>query len=113
MFKMEVKTTQNPPTHSALFGYTLHWRMSAKHERIDDPTLYYCFVHIARDTHRFRFFVVPSAVVATHVRDQHALWLRSPASRTGAQTHKDSDIREFHLGLNEQCDYPLATPLAV
>src|SRR5215813_12795982 len=72
-YQVEVKTNherRNGPTASKLFGkFVTSWQMHAKHERITDLDLFYCFVHINTSRtelpkHAFRFFIVPSAVVA-------------------------------------------------
>src|SRR6478672_3943790 len=50
MRKIEVKTSQKPLKYG--------WVMSEKHERINDPDLFFCFVNITSDS-TFRFFIVP------------------------------------------------------
>jgi hypothetical protein len=70
--------------------------MSVKHERIDDDSLFYCFV-VLRGTHELpHFFIVPSAYVAAYVREQHAYWVRKkhPA---GA----DTSIRRFRIPVSD------------
>lgn len=109
MFKLEVKTSFNgKPSHSKMFGHTLSWVMSKKHESITDPNLFYCFVNIARETNRFDFYIVPSAIVADYVRAQHQYWLDATAidHRKGV----DTDIRRFRLGVDET-EYSIETPL--
>ncbi|MDO8619214.1 MAG: hypothetical protein Q7R49_04710 [Candidatus Daviesbacteria bacterium] len=65
MFRVEVKTSfASKPSRSKLFGLTLSWIMMDKHETISDEKLYYCFVNIEDQTNIFRFFIVPSSVVA-------------------------------------------------
>ena len=96
MWKIEVKTnyrkSRERPTVSRLHGRTLSsWIMQKKHETISDSTLFYCFVNIGTPTNVFKFYIVPSAVVARYVKDQHAHWLRSG-------TVKDSDMRIFRIG---------------
>ena len=54
MRKLEVKTTQKPIARG--------WVMNEKHERLSDADLLFCFVAIKDSS--FRFFIVPSAVVA-------------------------------------------------
>ena len=49
MFKLEVKTSYDKkPVVSKLFGRTLSWVMGDKHEKIDDPRLFYCFTNIEK-----------------------------------------------------------------
>ncbi len=77
--------------------------MSEKHEKISDPNLFYCFVEISDDAQRFRFFIVPSRVVAKYVREQHNVWLKHGHSKT------TTTMRQFRLGTKEE-KYPIATP---
>ena len=50
MYRLEVKTTGyrradgGAGKRSGLFGYNFEWLLSEKHEEIDDPSLFYCFV---------------------------------------------------------------------
>lgn len=108
MFKIEVKTHyRNTPTHSKLFGHTLGWIMSQKHETIIDPNLFYVFVNITNDTGVFRYFVVPSEKVAIYVKEQHELWLNTGAKQLNGETL----MRKFRIGL-EDTGYEIYTPLA-
>jgi hypothetical protein len=68
--------------------------MSARHERIRDERLFYCFVHFEhiRDEKPL-VFVVPAEVVAKVLNASHKKWLATPG-RSG-QKHKDSSIRKF------------------
>jgi hypothetical protein len=104
MLKLEVKTKWGRGAKSKLFGTCVsQWIMDQKHETIRDADLFYCFVHIARDTKHFRFFLVPSDVVADYVKAQHKLWLRADPK------HRDTRIRRFRIGL-EQEQYLIQTP---
>lgn len=77
--------------------------MSRKPENIIDSDLFYSFVNIAGDDGpSFRFFIVPSNVVAEYVRASHEYWLRADPA------HKDTSVREFRLAL-ETDGYPLPT----
>ena len=112
MYKLEVKTSGyltakgTAARRSRLFGHTFSWVMSKKHETILDPSLFYCFVNLAKTNGTsFRFFVVPSRVVAHYVKAQHQLWLEDD------QTHKDTPMRIFRLALSKD-GYPLSTPSA-
>jgi hypothetical protein len=108
MFKIEVKTHyRNTSTHSDMFGHTLGWVMSEKHEEIKDPDLYYIFVSIVGDNHSFRFFIVPSAIVANYVKEQHAYWLKSRPN----EENKYTNIRKFRIGLDEST-YTVPTALS-
>lgn len=80
--------------------------MGKKHETLTDPKLFYCFINIEGvEATRFRFFIVPSQVIATYVRDQHQIWLRADPS------HKDSNIRVFRLAIEKE-EHSLPTPMA-
>jgi hypothetical protein len=114
-YQVEVKTNyqkRNGPTDSKFFGrFATSWPMEEKHERIKDSNLFYCFVHI--NTNRtdplknlFRFFIVPSAIVAEYVREEHQAWLRDdPAHRTSAR-------RVFRIGLPNDRHVEVPAPLA-
>jgi hypothetical protein len=72
MFQLEVKTgirnINDKPIQTRLFGKTVaYWIMTAKHENIHHPTLFYCFVLIHEHTIALRFFIVPSRLVADYV----------------------------------------------
>lgn len=112
MYRVEVKTSGNQDAkgsaaiRSPFWGHCYAWRMSKKHEDIIDPSLFYCFVNFAGlERASFRFFIVPSEIVAGYLAVSHQLWLRGDPNR------KDSAIREFRLALQED-GYPLPTPLA-
>ena len=112
MYRLEVKTTGyrssrgSAAKRSRLFGYNFDWLMGSKHEHVIDSSLFYCFVNIDGDEGTsFRFFIVPSRVVAEYVRAQHQLWLDQDSS------HKDTSMRVFRLAL-ERDGYPIPTPSA-
>ena len=112
MYRLEVKTSGyrrsggGAGKRSKLFGHTYTWIMSKKHETLIDRSLFYCFVNLAeKDGASFRFFIVPSKVVAEYVSAQHELWLGDDP------THKDTSIRSFRLALHTD-GYPLPTPNA-
>lgn len=110
MFKLEVKTSYaGKPSHSKMFGHTLSWMMNKKHERISDPNLFYCFVNIEKETSLFRFFIVPSNVVANYVKKQHEYWLQN----TDGLSQKDLNItmRNFRIGVDVD-GYKIKTPLS-
>ncbi len=105
MFRVEVKTSfASKPSHSKLFGHIFTWIMGEKHETTIDPNLFYCFVNIEKEAKSFRFFLVPSKLVAEHVRDSHQYWLKQ-----GEVT--DNTIRVFRIGLDDS-DYTVFTPSA-
>ena len=109
MFKLEVKTnhksSRSAGISSKLFGnFVSAWIMGEKHEIMKDPSLYYCFVNISQDAKTFRFFIVPSNVVAEYVKVQHKLWLDDKASHSRKNT-----IRMFRIGLKNE-KYRIPTP---
>ena len=58
MLKLEVKTnyrsTRSGGSKSKDFGnYVSAWVMSEKHEQMNDPILFFCFVNISRDRKSF------------------------------------------------------------
>jgi len=74
MYRLEVKTnckdSRNKPSASKVHGRTLSgWIMNEKHEEIVSSGLFYCFVNISKDTDQFKFYIVPSRVVAKYVKE--------------------------------------------
>ncbi|WP_299826968.1 hypothetical protein [uncultured Roseobacter sp.] len=70
------------------------WHMSAKHENIVSPTLYYCFVDfVSTSAKACKVWIVPSETVADAVRLSHATWLATPGAK--GQQRKDSTMRRF------------------
>src|SRR6266478_7495581 len=68
-YQLEVKTnfknSRNRPSVSTIHGKAVSgWIMNKKSETINSPSLFYCFVNISKDTRLFKFYIVPSAVVA-------------------------------------------------
>ncbi len=92
--KVEVKTTDRPPSRERLFSAEpcYHWAMGAKHERIAEANLFYCFVALRGSDELPRFFVVPSPYVAAYVGEQHRLWL---GTRKGPQA--ETTMRRFRI----------------
>jgi hypothetical protein len=84
---VEVKTTVSGPRSGSIFADEpcYAWTMDAKHERLIDANLFYCFVLLRDCTQLPRFFIVPSTYVAAYVREQHAYWLRRRL-KPGAET---------------------------
>lgn len=108
MFQLEVKTgvrnIHEKPIQTKLFGKAVaDWIMTAKHEKIHHPTLFYCFVLIHEHTNAFRFFIVPSRLVADYVRETHRYWLDQDLK------HRDNDMRLFRIGLPDET-YAIPTP---
>lgn len=109
MYKLEVKTNlrdlKKRPAESKYFGKTVSdWIMHAKHERIYEDTLFYCFVTIGKSGHAFRFFIVPSRIVANYVKREHQYWLKHTIRGKGG------DMRLFRIGLRGE-KYRFPTPV--
>ena len=64
--------------------------MSKKHETMIDPSLFYCFVIIWVPTSSFKFYIVPSKVVARYVKAEHEHWLTE--KRRERKNVKDSKM---------------------
>lgn len=110
MLRLEVKTSyNNKPALSKIFGHTLNWMMGEKHETIEDPNLFYCFVNIEKHAQTFRFFIIPSRVVARYVREEHQHWLER--SHGEHREVRSTTMRQFRLGLDDG-GYAIETPLA-
>ena len=113
MYQLEVKTNlrnADQTSESKVHGKFLSdWMMSKKHENISSPTLFYCFVNISKNTSLFKFYIVPSKVVAEYVKEQHVLWL-AEKKKEGKKV-KNLDVRIFRIGIRDE-KYPIATPLA-
>ena len=70
------------------------WHMGQKHENIVAPTLFYAFLDFGVGlTAPPRCYVVPSAIVASAVRESHAYWLGHPGKN--GQQRNDSTMRRF------------------
>ncbi|OHA31495.1 MAG: hypothetical protein A3B11_00860 [Candidatus Taylorbacteria bacterium RIFCSPLOWO2_01_FULL_44_26] len=114
MYQLEVKTnfknSRNKPSVSKVHWKAVSgWIMKKEHESINIPTLFYCFVNISRDTNNFKFYIVPSRVVAKYVKDQHDLWIRE--KKKESKEVKDGDMRIFRIGVDGE-KYPILTPTA-
>ena len=113
-YQLEVKTHlvkgRYKPSQSSLFGtIASSWVMNEKHQRIEEPRRFYCFVNILHDSKSFEFYIVPSKVVAHYVTEEHKHWLN--AHRKNGQKVKPNDMRTFRLGV-EGSEYPIRTPIA-
>lgn len=109
MIRLEVKTnyrsSRSAGGNSRLFGsFVSAWIMGEKHEEMRDQNLFYCFVNIGEDTKQFRFYIVPSRVVADYVKAQHAMWLDEKESHS-----RDNSMRTFRIGTKSE-KYPIPTP---
>ena len=98
LFRVEVKTTDRPPRRETLFSDEPNyvWAMGAKHEKLVDPRLFYCFVALQGLDQLPRFFVVPSEYVAAYVRQQHAYWLS-----TRVKPVAETSMRRFRIPMSD------------
>lgn len=116
MYQLEVKTNNycnemGKYSKSDLFGkYVSDWIMSEKHEVIHRPELFYCFVGINKKTNIFRYFIVPSAVVAKYVKDEHKYWVKIK-KKEKAKVKLDTNMRLFRIGVKGE-KYNFDTPTA-
>jgi hypothetical protein len=78
------------------------WHMREKHETISFPDLFYCFVDF--EPREPVTYVVPSALVADVVREEHAAWKATP-SKTG-KPRGETELRRLRPR------YPYAVPSA-
>jgi hypothetical protein len=69
------------------------WHMSDKHELIISPTLFYCFVDMEDKTGLPITFVIPSAIVASIIKDSHQLWLDTPGK--DGKAHNSTKMRRL------------------
>ena len=110
MLKLEVKTnhrsSRSEGSKSKDFGsFVSGWIMGEKHEQMNDPSLFYCFVNISQDRKTFKFYIMPSAVVADYVARENKHWLAGAAE--GKRKH--TTMRTFRLGRASE-QYPIPTP---
>lgn len=114
MFQLEVKTnfqnSRNKPSTSKVHGKSVsEWMMNKRHEEIISTNLFYCFVNIGKNTNLFRFYIVPSTLVAKYVKEEHAHWLKE--KRKEGKNVRDSEMRVFRIGLRGE-QYKVKTPTA-
>lgn len=114
-YQLEVKTNlqkdKKKPSVSKIHGkFISDWMMSEKHEKIDIPTLFYCFVNISKDSHLFKFYIVPSNVVAQYVKEEHQIWI-DEKKKEGKDVKFDTDRRLLRIGIKGE-EYPINTPTA-
>ena len=112
MYQLEVKTNYKSPwkkpRKSILFGvFVSDWIMNVKHEKITISNLFYCFVNNEKGTNIFKYYIVPSKLVADYIRKQHKLWLKE--KKKEGKKIKDTDIRIFRMGLDGE-KYRVPTP---
>jgi len=113
LYQLEVKTNyindKKKPSVSKIHGkFVSDWIMSKKHEDIDIPNLFYCFVNISKDTHLFKFYIVPSKVVAKYIKEEHQIWI-DEKKKEEKKVKYDTDMRLFRMGVKGET-YLVKTP---
>ena len=99
MYQLEVKTRfRMGVKKSKRYGPVFEWVMSKKHEKLKNSRLFYCFVNIGKDD-AFRYFVVPSRIVAMYVRREHRRW------KGWSRPSAENDMRTFRLRV-ASADFP-------
>ena len=70
------------------------WVLNKRHEDIRRALLFYAFVDLGREpTDTPQCWVVPSAIVAEVIKENHIAWLAAPG-RNG-QAHRDTEMRSL------------------
>jgi hypothetical protein len=82
---IQVKTNQ---------GTRKAWVLNSKCEGYSAPNMFYVFVNLRDKVSQPDFYIVPSKVVASRIRKNHAAWLRTSGKK--GQPHNDSSMRMFH-----------------
>lgn len=80
---IQVKTTKSHP----------RWILSNKAEDYFARNLYYVFVNMKGSHDGPEFHIVPSKVVAHHIKTHHRRWLRRRGK--GGRKHRDNTMRIF------------------
>ncbi len=76
-------------------GNSRDWMLTSKAETYFAGNLFYVFVNLKMPQERPDFFIVPSQVVADHIRIGHSRWLKTPGKN--GQEHKNSNVRKFRV----------------
>ena len=85
------------------YGTDKGWHMSAKHELISEPRLFYAFVDLEPEPPVT--YVVPSSVVADVVKKSHHQWLTTPGAK--GQQRNETGFRRVLPAYKEVVDgYP-------
>ena len=69
--------------------------VNKKAETLIDDYLYYAFVRLNMPDGIPEFWIVPSKVVATVIKEEHIIWMKTPAKNGSA--HKENPMRNFYL----------------
>jgi hypothetical protein len=69
------------------------WHMKAKHERMARPLLFYCFVDFGLNHDAPKCWVIPSRIVATHIKKSYDVWMATPGK--GGKAHTATEMRRL------------------
>jgi hypothetical protein len=69
------------------------WPLNEKAESLSRPRLFYVFVRLAGMNERPEFYIIPSDVVAKHVKADHTEWIHKPGLH--GQPHQPTRMRQF------------------
>jgi hypothetical protein len=77
------------------------WTMNVKHENIIRDSLFYCFVDFENSPNDMpKCWVIPSAIVASVLKQSHKAWLDSP--RRDGRQHQDWSMRRITHSYNHK-----------
>lgn len=99
---IQVKTTTGDPMKKHP-KRTIGWMLSEKHENVQSKNLFYVFVYLKPANEMPEFYIVPSTVVASHIKARHQEWLREPG-RNGRK-HNENIMRVFDMDDDELSGY--------
>ena len=69
------------------------WMLNQKAESFYSNNHFYVFLNLHDNQQQPDYFIVPSGVVATHVKEAHATWLATPGK--AGRAHIDTSMRKF------------------
>lgn len=75
------------------------WVLNSKSENYFADNLFYVFVNLHGTSKSPEYFIVPSKVVASYIKETHNKWLNTPG-RSG-KAHNDTNMRKF-TDINEK-----------
>jgi len=86
---IQVKTTMHSPSSG--------WPLSAKHEKIIDRDLFYCFVSFSKPMGEV--FVIPALEVGSSIALDHEVWLSQPG-KDGKPHSVHNEFRQLRTTMN-------------
>lgn len=99
---IQVKTTTGAPFKKKP-KRIIGWMLNEKHESVQSENLFYVFVYLKNPNEKPDFYVIPSTVVASHIKARHQEWLGEPG-RNGRKHHENS-MRVFDMDDDELSGY--------